>query len=101
MKASVAIQVLPAVQDQDKMLQIVDAVIGYIKSTGLHYVVGPFETTIEGDDYNELMEVVKNCQLVAVKNGCEKVSAYVKIVYKPEGGVLTIDEKTGKYTEQG
>ena len=97
MKASVAIQVLPAVQDQDKMLQIVDAVIEYIQSSGLHCEVGPFETVIEGDDYNQLMEIVKNCQLVAAANGCEKVSAYVKIVYKPEGGVLTIDEKIGKY----
>lgn len=100
MKASVAIQVLPAVQDQNKMLEIVDAVIAYIQSTGLHYVVGPFETTIEGDDYDQLMEIVKNCQLVAVEHGCEKVSAYVKIVYRPEGGVLTIDEKTEKYTQE-
>ncbi len=100
MKASVAIQVLPAVQDQEQMLKIVDAVIAYIRGTGLSYEVGPFETTIEGDDYDQLMEIVKNCQLVAVENGCEKVSAYVKIVYRPEGGVLTIDEKTGKYEEK-
>ena len=100
MKASAAIQVLPAVQDQEKMLQIVDEVIAYIAGTGLHYVVGPFETTIEGESYDQIMEVVKNCQLVAAKAGCEKVSAYVKIVYKPEGGVLTIDEKIGKYQEE-
>ena len=100
MKASAAIQVLPAVQDQEKMLQIVDEVIAYIAGTGLHYVVGPFETTIEGESYDQIMEVVKNCQLVAAKAGCEKVSAYVKIVYKPEGGVLTIAEKIGKYQEE-
>ena len=100
MKASAAIQVLPAVQDQEKMLQIVDEVIAYIAGTGLHYVVGPFETTIEGESYDQIMEVVKNCQLVAAKAGCEKVSAYVKIVYKPEGGVLMIDEKIGKYQEE-
>ena len=100
MKASAAIQVLPAVQGQEKMLQIVDEVIAYIAGTGLHYVVGPFETTIEGESYDQIMEVVKNCQLVAAKAGCEKVSAYVKIVYKPEGGVLTIDEKIGKYQEE-
>lgn len=99
MRASAAIQVVPAVQDQEKMLQIVDAVIEYIKSTGLTYSVGPFETTIEGDDYGQLMEVIKNCQLVAVRHGCEKVSAYVKIVYRPDGGVLSIHEKTGKYEQ--
>lgn len=99
MKVSAAIQILPAVQDQDKMIQIVDAVIEYIRSTGLSYEVGPFETAIEGEDYDQVMEVIKNCQLVAVQNGCEKVSSYVKIVYKPEGGVLTIDEKIGKYSK--
>ena len=101
MRASVAIQVLPAVQDPKRMTEIVDAVIAYIAGSGLSYTVGPFDTTIEGDDYGQLMEIVKNCQLVAAKKGCEKVSAYIKIVYQPEGGVLTIDEKTGKYAQAG
>jgi uncharacterized protein YqgV (UPF0045/DUF77 family) len=100
MKASAAIQILPGVQEQDKMLAVVDQVIAYIAGTGLNYYVGPFETTIEGDDLDEVMEVVKNCQLVAAGAGCEKVSAYVKIVYKPEGGVLTIEDKIGKYREE-
>ena len=37
MNASVAIQVLPSVQDEEE-------VIDYIKSTGLNYYVGPCET---------------------------------------------------------
>ena len=49
MKASVAIQVLPSVQDEDELIRIVDEVIAYIKSTGLNCYVGPFETTIEGE----------------------------------------------------
>ena len=40
MKASVAIQVLPSVQDEDELIRIVDEVIAYIKSTGLNYYVG-------------------------------------------------------------
>ena len=64
MNASVAIQVLPTVLDDEEVIRIVDAVIAYIKSTGLTYSVGPFETNIEGE-YEELMEIVKNCQLVA------------------------------------
>ena len=55
MKASVAIQVLPSVQDEDELIRIVDEVIAYIKSTGLNYYVGPFDTTIEGESYDELM----------------------------------------------
>ena len=46
---SVAIQVLPNVQDDEEVIRIVDEVIAYIKSTGLNCYVGPFETTIEGD----------------------------------------------------
>ena len=93
MKASIAIQVLPVAPTQDALLSIVDEVIAYIKSTGLHCHVGPFETTIEGDDYDQLMDIVRECQHVAVRAGAEKVSAYVKIVYRPEGEILTIDEK--------
>ena len=49
MNASVAIQVLPTVTDDEEVIRIVDAVIDYIKSTGLSYYVGPCETSIEGD----------------------------------------------------
>lgn len=97
MNASVAIQVLPKVDGDKEVVRIVDEVIDYIKSTGLHYYVGPFETTIEGDSYDRLMEIVAECQRVAVRAGAPSVSAYVKIVYKPEGGVLTIDEKVTKH----
>ena len=95
-KANVAIQVEPKLLDQKKVVEIVDKVIDYIKSTGLNYYVGPCETAIEGD-YNELMEVVKQCQLVAIEAGAPSVSAYVKINYRPNDGVLTIDEKVTKH----
>ena len=97
MQASVAIQVLPGVSDTDELVRIVDAVIDYIKSTGLNYYVGPFETTIEGESYDQLMDIVKACQHVAIRAGAPSVSAYVKIAYKPEGGVLTIDQKVTKH----
>ena len=97
MKASVAIQVLPAMENDRELCRVVDAVIDYIKSTGLNYYVGPFETAIEGEDYDQLMDVVKQCQHVAIKAGAPKVSAYVKIVYEPEGEILTIDEKVTKH----
>ena len=97
MKASVAIQVLPEAKDDEELIRIVDEVIAYIKSPGLHCVVGPFETTIEGESYDQLMDIVKECQHVAVRAGAPKVSAYVKIVYRPEGEILTIDRKISKY----
>ena len=96
MNASVAIQVLPKVESNEEVIRIVDAVIAYIKSTGLNYFVGPCETSIEGD-YDELMEIIKECQKVAVKAGAKSVSAYVKINYCPEGDVLTIEKKVTKH----
>ncbi len=99
MQASVAIQVLPQVPNDEELIRVVDAVIAYIKSTGLNCYVGPFETTIEGEDYDQLMDIVKECQHIAIAAGCPSVAAYVKISYKPEGGVLTIDEKVSKHHE--
>mgnify|MGYP000421321964 FL=1 len=96
MEAYVAIQVLPHADSDEEVVRIVDEVIAYIKSTGLKYYVGPCETTIEGE-YEQLMEIVKNCQYIAIKAGCPKVMSYVKIGYAPEGGVLTIDEKVTKH----
>ena len=97
MQASVAIKILPGVQETEELVRIVDEVIDYIKSTGLNYYVGPFETTIEGESYDQLMDIVKECQHVAIRAGAPSVSAYVKVAYKPEGGVLTIDQKVTKH----
>lgn len=97
MKANVAIQILPSAPSDREIVRIVDQVIDYIKSTGLHYFVGPSETSIEGDDLHQLMEIVENCMRIANRAGSEKVSAYVKLTYRPEGSVLGIDEKITKH----
>ena len=67
MNASVAIQSLPDAANDEELIRIVDEVIAYIKSTGLNYYVGPFETTIENspsvklgidsDKYNILIAI--------------------------------------------
>ena len=97
MKASVAIQVLPAVETDEELIRIVDEVIAYLKGTGLNCYVGPFETTIEGEDYDQLMDILKECQHIAIRAGAPKVSAYIKVVYEPEGEILTIDKKVTKH----
>lgn len=98
MNASIAIQVLPKVEGEE-VIRIVDEVIAYIKSTGLNTFVGPFETTVEGD-YDQLMEIVKECQLICIRAGAPGVSSYVKIAYKPdEEGVWTIEKKVKKHHE--
>ncbi|MCI8360972.1 MAG: thiamine-binding protein [Clostridiales bacterium] len=98
MNASVAIQVLPDVEGEE-IIRIVDEVIAYIKSTGLNTFVGPFETTVEGD-YDQLMEIVKECQKICIQAGAPSVSSYVKIAYKPDReGVWTIEKKVKKHHE--
>ena len=97
MTSSIAIQVLPKTDSEEELIRIVDEVIAYIASTGLNYYVGPFETTIEGESYDELMTIATNCQKVAINAGCKSVSAYIKVVYTPEGEVLTIDKKVSKH----
>ena len=96
MNASIAIQVLPKVDSEDELIRIVDEVIAYIKSTGLKCYVGPFETAIEGD-YDELMDIVKECQYIAIRAGAPSVLAYIKVDYRPEGDVLTIERKVTKH----
>ena len=97
MSASIAIQGLAKGETDAEVVRIVDEVIAYIQSTGLTYQVGAFETTIEGENYDELMDIAKACLKVAVRSGAPKVSAYIKAVYRPDGDILTIEEKTSKY----
>ena len=97
MSASIAIQILPKVETDAEVVRIVDDVIAYIQITGFTYQVGAFETTIEGESYDELMDIAKECLKIAVRSGAPKVSAYIKAVYRPDGEILTIEQKTGKY----
>ena len=97
--ASIAIQVLPDTLDDNETVRIVDEVIAYIESTGLKFFVSPFETTVEGD-YDRLMEIVKQCQLIAVKAGAPGVKSYVKIFFNPNEEILTINDKIDKYIDK-
>ncbi len=97
MKANAAIQILPNMATDQETVRVVDAVIDYIRSTGLSYYVGPSETSIEGDSLEELISVIQRCVETATRAGSDKVYAFVKLTYAPEGEVLTIEEKTAKH----
>ncbi len=96
MNSSISIQVVPKCATDEEVIRIVDEVIAYIASTGLNYYVGPTETSIEGD-YEQLMNILKECQQVAARAGAKAISSYVKINYRPEGEVLTIEKKVSKH----
>ena len=97
MSASIAIQVLPQVDNDAEVCRIVDRVIDYIKSTGLNYQVGPFETTIEGD-LEGLMAIAKRCQEIPIEEGAPSTKTYIKVFHNPTG-VLTINEKIDKFNK--
>lgn len=97
MKTSIAIQIEPNMATDAETVRVVDAVIDYIRSTGLTYYVGPCETAIEGNDLHQLLEILENCVYVASKAGSAKVSGHIKLVYKETGDILTIDEKVTKH----
>ena len=98
MKASVAIQVLPGVTENVKICEVVDKCIEYIKAQGLKTFVSPFETTIEGE-LDQLIDIVKQCQYIAIEAGAPSVMSYVKIDFNPTDGILTINQKTDKYLD--
>ncbi|MDR0464216.1 MAG: thiamine-binding protein [Treponema sp.] len=95
-EASIAIQTLPQFVSGDDVLRIVDKVIDYIKSTGLKTVVGPFETVIEGE-FDKLMDIAKECQMICIREGAVSLLTYIKVAYNPNGGTWSIDEKTAKH----
>lgn len=97
MECAVAIQILPMdAADDEEVCRIVDEVIAYIQTCPVTLFVGPFESTFEGD-YETCMDVLRQCQLVAHEAGSDKVMAYAKIDYRPEGNLLRTDTKVGKY----
>ena len=93
MNSNVSLQVVPIVTGVDAY-EVVDKVIELIESTGVNYVVGPMETTMEGD-LSLLMSIVVKAQELCVKCGARRVISVVKIDYKPEG--VSIAEKIEKY----
>jgi uncharacterized protein YqgV (UPF0045/DUF77 family) len=89
---NVGVEVLPLTEDA---FPIVDRAIEAIKTTGVRYEVGPLETTLEGDDLDELLAAAKVAHLACFEAGAGKVVTFIKIADAVEG--TTIEEKVGKY----
>lgn len=91
--ANVSLQVLPIVPEE-RVYPVVDRVIEFIEKSGVKYIVGPMETTMEGD-LDVLLDIVRKAQDICIREGASRVVSVVKIDYKPEG--VTMDEKIHKY----
>lgn len=94
-QASIAIQMLPKV-DGEEVIRVVDKVIEHIRASGMRYVVGPFETTVEGD-FDALWELARECHRICIREGAPGVSSYIKVAYNPDAGVWSIDKKVAKH----
>jgi len=94
-QSNLSLQVLPVVPE-DRIYDVVDKVIDYIKDSGVKYIVGPMETTMEGE-LDILLDIVKEANHICIREGAARVVSVVKIDYKPEG--VTMDEKVGKYRQ--
>jgi len=89
---NVSVQVLPLVEDA---YPIVDKAIEAIQASGVKYEVGPLETTLEGDDLDQLLEVAKSAHRACFEAGARKVVTIIKIADALEG--TSIEKKVGKY----
>ena len=90
---NVSLQVIPIVPEAE-VYPVVDKVIALIRESGVNYVVGPMETTMEGE-LDLLLGIVARAQEVCLQNGATRVLSVVKIDCKAGG--VTIEEKINKY----
>ncbi|MGO4938066.1 thiamine-binding protein [Fundicoccus sp. Sow4_H7] len=94
-KASIALQILPLYTEEKISLDAVDRVIEFLRKEAAHAVVGPFETTIEGD-FHDLMSLLTQAIEIAGEEGAA-IFANAKIRYHKERQMLSSDDKTKKY----
>jgi uncharacterized protein YqgV (UPF0045/DUF77 family) len=91
---TVSFKVLPAgLAGLDETYAAVDRAIEVIQASGLKHVVGPSETTIEGE-YDEVLAVIKQAQ-EAVLAVAPRLFSQIGIDWNPDGS--TIDAKLAKY----
>ena len=83
----------------DDALPVVDRAIRVIQDSGVRYEVGPLETTLEGEDLDELIEVAKAAHRACFESDVENVVTVIKIADSVHG--TTMDGKTGKYRSGG
>jgi uncharacterized protein YqgV (UPF0045/DUF77 family) len=92
---NLAIQVLPLHLSQQEAYGVIDKAIGIIHASGLHYVVCPFETVIEGP-YKKVMQLVDDIQTACNNAGAEAVLINMKL-QRNFTKDIAIDDKIGKY----
>ena len=82
-RANLAIQVVPLGGADDR--EAIEAAIRCIRGSGLNYVVGPMETTIEGGSSDELLRVALAAHREAVSTNLKAVQTNIRLLESPAG----------------
>ncbi len=90
---NVSIQVLP--RGVENAIPIVDKAIQTIQASGVKYEVGPLETTMEGDDLDQLLEIAKAAHRTCFQAGATGVMTFIKISDSLQG--TSMEKKVSKY----
>jgi uncharacterized protein YqgV (UPF0045/DUF77 family) len=92
---NLAVQVLPLQKSQEEAYGIIDKVIDLIARSGMHYVVCPFETVIEGP-YRQIMNLLDEIQTTCFNAGADSLLINMKL-HTSKTKDMAIDDKIGKY----
>lgn len=93
--ALVSIQILPKTPNGESVIPYVDRAIEIIQLSGVKYLVGPLETTMEGE-LTDLLRVVEEMNEEMITIGAPNVISQVKIYFNPVDGA-SMDALTEKY----
>ncbi len=94
-QALLSIQILPRVNPGEEVIPYVDRAIEIIKASGMPYLVGPLETTLEGE-LDQLIEVVKQMNDAMFEMGSPSVLSQIKLVVN-KAGEASISRQLLKY----
>jgi uncharacterized protein YqgV (UPF0045/DUF77 family) len=87
---TLGIQIVPKSKSMTSY-DLVDVAIEYIKSTGVKYIITPFETVMEGR-YEDLMRIADEAQKAVQKAGADECLVYYRIHYRKDVDI-TFEEK--------
>jgi uncharacterized protein YqgV (UPF0045/DUF77 family) len=92
---NIAIQVLPLHLTKDEAYRIVDVAIDCIKSSGMKYIVCPFETVVEGP-YDRVKQLLDEIHSACYAAGAHELILNMKLQTSNTKHVA-IDDKIAKY----
>ncbi|MDU4792536.1 MAG: MTH1187 family thiamine-binding protein, partial [Staphylococcus sp.] len=84
-----SVQIVPKTPNNDDVIPYVDEAIKIIDQSGLHYRVGPLETTVQGD-MSECLILIQKLNERMVELECPSIISQVKFYHVPEGISLSL-----------